>query len=300
FMVFIKDDSQILPDEEENVKLEQFMNSSMIIIKVESLKGPPKCNHLIENFHLKYGFKNMNDSTEILKEEAIKFNCKKTKKEKCMCIKTYTRIEGHSKGIEMSTDTSHKKQISIAESAKIPHLLFTEKFAISYKRANQIIKKINNSHEYNAILFKKAELKLHKPKLAYNLLTKVRKILIFDDEVEKLKLIIKNSEDKELNKYLQDLKGSKNLENLEKKVKEELNKIYEEFGEFYKKKVFFGRKLMNFKTNKQSTNDKLESNKASITNNVGNFGGFIALKSSDRKVQEHEVVKNMDFEVVGG
>ncbi|RIB21810.1 hypothetical protein C2G38_2034099 [Gigaspora rosea] len=226
-MVFMKDKSQIPPDEESNVKLEQFMDSGTIVIKVESLKELPKCNHLIKQFYLKHGFKKMNDSIEILKK-AIKFHCKtkeETKKGKCRCIKTYTKIEVHSKGIETSTDTSHKKLISVLRYRT--HFL-PKKIAISYERANEIIKQIDNSHEYNEIIFKKAELKLHKP-----------------------------NEDKELNKYLQDLKGSsldesykeeirnfinnskevlknnslKNLENLEKRVKEELHKIYEEFAQ---------------------------------------------------------------------
>ncbi|RIB00291.1 hypothetical protein C2G38_2234845, partial [Gigaspora rosea] len=296
FMVFMKDKSQIPPDEESNVKLEQFMDSGTIVIKVESLKELPKCNHLIKKFYLKHGLKKMNDSIEILKK-AIKFHCKtkeETKKGKCRCIKTYTKIEVHSKGIETSTDTSHKKLIAITGNAEIPHPFFAEKFAISYKRANEIIKQIDNSHEYNEIIFKKAELKLHKPKLAHDLLNEVRKILTFDDEVEKLKLIkIKNSEDKELNKYLQDLKGSsldesykeeirnfinnskevlknnslKNLENLEKRVKEELHKIYEEF--------------------------------ASITNNAGNFGEVTAQTSNKDEEKKREVVKDIGFEVVG-
>ncbi|CAG8768342.1 22364_t:CDS:2, partial [Gigaspora rosea] len=79
FMVFMKDKSQIPPDEESNVKLEQFMDSGTIVIKVESLKELPKCNHLIKKFYLKHGLKKMNDSIEILKK-AIKFHCK-TKEE---------------------------------------------------------------------------------------------------------------------------------------------------------------------------------------------------------------------------
>ncbi|CAG8653998.1 26304_t:CDS:2, partial [Dentiscutata erythropus] len=314
FMQFFYDGGLIPRDNESSFTLLNFKADDTLIIKDPM---DPDCNLLIQEFELKHGLrKNFKPSLE----DAIEFKCKyKGKNQKCKCVVRCKEYRAYNKENEKYLDITDGKQFLFKGNAEVSGLNIQSKVGVSYKSKNEINELISTLHQYHTVFYIEAELEIDNPKLTDNLLEKVNEILIFDNEIEKLRNKI-NDKKGNNNEYLQDLENvsnlnerykkeirdfikklkedsendHSNLESLEKIVKDDLDNIYKTFGQFYKKKLFFGGKLTRTNINNSLMNNESRSRQVDFGGEINVDGNGI--ECSVQKLNELEEINQQKTE----